>query len=91
MRISIVVGLAGAMALALATTSAAVAKGPGGHGGGHGLGAASGFSGSPPGFASKGRHVGFAQGTVPRGWSKGRKKGWGCTPGSAGCIPPGLR
>jgi len=28
---------------------------------------------------------------VPPGWRHGRKMGWGCTPGTRGCIPPGLR
>jgi hypothetical protein len=27
----------------------------------------------------------------PPGWSHGKKKGWGCTPGTRGCVPPGLR
>ena len=28
---------------------------------------------------------------VPPGWSQGRKRGWGCVPGSYGCVPPGQR
>jgi hypothetical protein len=27
----------------------------------------------------------------PHGWSEGKKKGWGCTPGTRNCKPPGLR
>lgn len=58
----------------------AFAKGPGGPGG------------MPPGF-SKG-NASWKQGPVPHtppGWSKGKKKGWGCRPGTRGCVPPGLR
>jgi len=29
-------------------------------------------------------------GGTPPGWSQGKKTGWGCTPGSNGCMPPGL-
>src|SRR5215467_15458922 len=29
-------------------------------------------------------------GGTPPGWSHGNKTGWGCTPGSSGCMPPGL-
>lgn len=29
-------------------------------------------------------------GWTPPGWSHGKKTGWGCTPGSANCMPPGL-
>jgi hypothetical protein len=37
------------------------------------------------GFAERGPNV------RPHGWSQGKKKGWGCTVGSANCKPPGLR
>jgi hypothetical protein len=89
MRLSLVVGLFGALTLAIATAPALARGGPKGGGGPPGW-AAGGPGGSPPGFASRGRHLGFAQGQ-PRGWSKGKKTGWRCTVGSAGCIPPGLR
>ena len=28
---------------------------------------------------------------TPPGWSKGNKRGWGCVPGTVGCVPPGQR
>jgi hypothetical protein len=33
---------------------------------------------------------GRQNGGTPPGWSHGKKTGWGCTPGSSGCKPPGL-
>lgn len=78
----------GALALAFAVSIAgaeAEAKGGGGHGGGF-------AAGGPPGFASPGHRAGWgAYASQPRGWSRGVKRGWGCTPGSIGCKPPGLR
>ena len=49
-------------------------------------------------FASNGSPAGFSHGNAswkknggtPPGWSHGNKTGWGCTPGSSGCMPPGL-
>ena len=48
--------------------------------------------------ASDDRPAGFSHGNAswkqnggtPPGWSHGNKTGWGCTPGSKGCMPPGL-
>jgi hypothetical protein len=46
--------------------------------------------GLPAGF-SHGNASWKQHGGTPPGWSKGKKKGWGCTPGSSGCMPPGLQ
>jgi hypothetical protein len=44
----------------------------------------------PAGF-SHGKASWKQNGGTPPGWSKGKKKGWNCTPGSSGCVPPGLQ
>jgi len=49
-------------------------------------------------FASNRSAAGFDHGKAswnqnggtPPGWSHGNKTGWGCSPGSSGCMPPGL-
>jgi hypothetical protein len=46
-------------------------------------------SGTPAGF-THGKASWKQNGGTPPGWSKGKKTGWGCTPGSSGCAPPGL-
>jgi hypothetical protein len=46
-------------------------------------------NGTPSGF-SHGKASWKQNGGTPPGWSHGKKTGWGCTPGSAGCKPPGL-
>jgi hypothetical protein len=46
-------------------------------------------SGSPAGF-SHGKASWKQNGGTPPGWSHGKKTGWHCTPGSSGCMPPGL-
>jgi hypothetical protein len=46
-------------------------------------------NGSPAGF-SHGNASWKKNGGTPPGWSHGKKTGWGCTPGSSGCMPPGL-
>jgi len=45
-------------------------------------------SGTPAGF-THGKASWKQNGGTPPGWSKGKKTGWGCTPGSSGCVPPG--
>jgi hypothetical protein len=45
-------------------------------------------SAMPAGF-SQGNANWKQNGGTPPGWSKGKKTGWGCTPGSSGCVPPG--
>jgi hypothetical protein len=85
------IAIALALMFVLAIDGNAYARGPGGPGG-HGFGGPGGsaFTGLPPGFGSRGAaHRSWA--TVPPGWSKGNKRGWGCTPGTRGCVPPGLR
>src|SRR5205085_5090791 len=45
--------------------------------------------GAPAGFSHG--HASWKQnGGTPPGWSHGNKTGWGCSPGSSGCMPPGL-
>jgi len=46
-------------------------------------------NGTPQGF-SHGNASWKQNGGTPPGWSHGNKTGWGCTPGSKGCMPPGL-
>ena len=46
-------------------------------------------SGTPAGF-SHGNASWKQNGGTPPGWSHGNKTGWGCKPGSSGCMPPGL-
>src|SRR5436190_18464580 len=46
-------------------------------------------SGSPGGFGH-GNASWKQNGGTPPGWSHGNKTGWGCTPGSSRCMPPGL-
>jgi hypothetical protein len=46
-------------------------------------------NGTPEGF-SHGNASWKQNGGTPPGWSHGKKTGWGCTPGSKGCMPPGL-
>jgi hypothetical protein len=72
------------MALSLTDVSAAE-RGGGGMGPGGSAGPASG-----PTFSSEGNKKGFASDDLPRGWDEGKKKGWGCKPGTRGCEPPGL-
>jgi len=43
----------------------------------------------PAGF-SHGNASWKENGGTPPGWSHGNKTGWGCTPGSRNCMPPGL-
>ena len=45
--------------------------------------------GTPQGF-SHGNASWKQNGGTPPGWSHGNKTGWGCSPGSKGCMPPGL-
>lgn len=47
------------------------------------------LSTTPAGF-SRGKAGWKQNGGTPPGWSHGNKTGWGCTAGSAGCMPPGL-
>jgi hypothetical protein len=47
------------------------------------------LSGSPTGFGH-GNASWKQNGGTPHGWSQGKKTGWGCSPGSNGCMPPGL-
>jgi hypothetical protein len=46
-------------------------------------------NGTPAGF-SHGNANWKQNGGTPPGWSHGNKIGWGCKPGSSGCMPPGL-
>jgi hypothetical protein len=75
-----------AIGLSLALSAFAADAGPrgGGPGGGPGLRGA-----NAPTF-SQGRREGFVN-AQPPGWSRGKKKGWRCTPGTRGCAPPGLQ
>ncbi len=49
-----------------------------------------GRNGSLPAGFSHGNASWKQNGGTPAGWSQGKKTGWGCTPGSNGCMPPGL-
>ncbi|HXF89465.1 MAG TPA: hypothetical protein VNK48_14010 [Xanthobacteraceae bacterium] len=78
-----------AVVLLTAMGIAAAEAGPRG-GGPPGWAGGPGFAGGmPPGF-SQGNRTGFVNG-LPPGWSRGKKVGWGCKPGTRGCVPPGLR
>jgi hypothetical protein len=48
-----------------------------------------GNDGTPAGFGH-GNASWKQNGGTPPGWSHGNKTGWGCTPGRAHCMPPGL-
>ena len=72
-------------AFAIGTSVAAAQPGKGRGGGPGGPSASKGWTGTPPGFSSRGLRRGWVDGR-PRGWSKGQRKGWG-----TGTTPPGWR
>jgi hypothetical protein len=81
--------IAAAGVLLTAFQIAAVEAGPRG-GGPPAFAGGPSFSGNMPPALGHGHRTGFTNGQPP-GWSGGKKLGWGCKPGTPGCVPPGLR